>query len=500
MTKSSNILLPKPSNICASNLNQTTRQNIGVSAFAGRSITDLSCEHSVSRKFVYTQKDKVSKGLSSAFCANEQADDKRVLFTISVTKQWLRTQVISLALNCRSSYRRIISHLLDTLGIRISIGSIHNILSSASKEAQAINSQEDLSNINVGSHDEMFHAGKPILTGIDLDSAYCYLLEPVDQRDAQSWGIHLLDCVEKGLSPEYTVADFGTGLRAGQSLALPDVPCFGDVFHALQEGTKVLKALENHAYRSIRYCGELTKKMAKAIKNKDGRKYGHRLSKAKQYQDEAIELYDSLNIILGWLRCDILAFSAASLEERQQLYDFFLTCLREINQSDHRLITKLLTFFTNNKTELLMFAQEIDKITLDITQKFHIAQKHARQAVTLQYTKNHTAQYQELDIELRNIFKKSYHRILQAVKKSLRKVFRASSMVENLNGRLRKYFSLRQNLGKHFLPLLRFFFNHRNVERSRVQNRQGKTPREALTGISHAHWLDMLGFETFSRA
>jgi len=38
---------------------------------------------------------------------------------------------------------------------------------------------------------------------------------------------------------------------------------------------------------------------------------------------------------------------------------------------------------------------------------------------------------------------------------------RSSSMVENLNSRLRRYFCPRRHLGDAYLSLLQFFLNHR---------------------------------------
>ena len=39
---------------------------------------------------------------------------------------------------------------------------------------------------------------------------------------------------------------------------------------------------------------------------------------------------------------------------------------------------------------------------------------------------------------------------------------RSSSLVENLNARLRTYFTLRRHLGGSYLDLLRFSLNHRD--------------------------------------
>jgi len=70
---------------------------------------------------------------------------------------------------------------------------------------------------------------------------------------------------------------------------------------------------------------------------------------------------------------------------------------------------------------------------------------------------------------------------------------RSSALVENLNSRLRTYFTLRRHLGGSCLDLLRFFLNHRRLMRSRRAERNGKSPRELMTGQGHPHWLTLLG-------
>ena len=76
---------------------------------------------------------------------------------------------------------------------------------------------------------------------------------------------------------------------------------------------------------------------------------------------------------------------------------------------------------------------------------------------------------------------------------------RASSVIENLNSRLRSYFFLRRHLGPDYLALLQFFLNHRRFLRSERPERVGKSPAELLTGETHPHWLEMLGYARFSR-
>jgi hypothetical protein len=87
----------------------------------------------------------------------------------------------------------------------------------------------------------------------------------------------------------------------------------------------------------------------------------------------------------------------------------------------------------------------------------------------------------------------------QAVRAVMDDTTRASSLVENLNSRLRNYFFLRRELGNGYLDLLRFFLNHRRFQRSRCPLRVGQSPAELLDGRSQPHWLELLGFQRFDR-
>jgi hypothetical protein len=65
---------------------------------------------------------------------------------------------------------------------------------------------------------------------------------------------------------------------------------------------------------------------------------------------------------------------------------------------------------------------------------------------------------------------------------------------EHTYGLINNYFTLRRHLGSSYLDLLRCFLNHRCFMRSQRPEREGKSPREVMTGESHPHWLTLLGF------
>lgn len=93
--------------------------------------------------------------------------------------------------------------------------------------------QQDLSNIAEPAVDELFHLNIPLLTGVDLRSTYCFLLEEEASRDWETWAKHLAVLKQQGLNTEKFIADFSSGLHKGIFREYKDVTFQGDVFHVL---------------------------------------------------------------------------------------------------------------------------------------------------------------------------------------------------------------------------------------------------------------------------
>jgi predicted phage tail protein len=148
-------------------------------------VSDLAARHGVRRKFVYQQANKARVALDDAF--RSATPDDEGLFELVVTKVWLRQVIIALALICRGSCRGVIEFMRDLLGVSMSVGTVHQVLQSAAREADVINHEQDLSAIRVGLHDELFQDAMPVLAGVDAQSTYCYLLAAADHRDADTW-------------------------------------------------------------------------------------------------------------------------------------------------------------------------------------------------------------------------------------------------------------------------------------------------------------------------
>jgi len=154
----------------------------------------------------------------------------------------------------------------------------------------------------------------------------------------------------------------------------------------------------------------------------------------------------------------------------------------------------------NQRDDILGFAQVLDDKLAAIAQKLDIPLYWVRQ-MCLFFRKQPTSQaYWQTWDYLHQKLSWKFHSLYEAVQEAMKQTPRASSLVENLNSRLRNYFFLRKQLGPSYLNLLQFFLNHRQFMRSDVPERVGKSPKELMTGQEHPHWLEMLGFKRWKQA
>src|SRR3954463_16806901 len=219
--------------------------------------------------------------------------------------------VLALALIGPSSFRGVTELLRDLFDLPLSVGTVHNIVEQAVAIARPINERQDLSRVRIGADDEIFQSGRPVLVGVDAESTYCYLLSQEEHRDADTWGVRLLELVDRGFAAEATIADFASGLHAGNERALPGVACRGDVFHALYELGPTVRYLENRAYEAIDARTKLERKQAAAERRK-GRKepdLAQKIRYARRAEARAITLAEDVALLARWLREDILSLA-----------------------------------------------------------------------------------------------------------------------------------------------------------------------------------------------
>jgi hypothetical protein len=408
---------------------------------------------------------------------------------------WLRRLILTLLLVCHSSYRGVQELLCDLFHYPLALGTIHNVAHAAMARARARNGGQDLSAVGIGAHDELFQTNQPVLVGVDVASTYCYLLSREEQRDGETWGVRLLELRDRGFAPQAIIGDGGTGLQAGHALALPDVPRRGDVFHVVHEVTPLVTFLEKRAYQALTACAKLERQQAQS-EHRHGRRdssVSQKLRHARPAADAAVALADDVATLVDWLRRDILALTGPCHAERCALYDFIVAELRaRASQCPHRL-GPVCTYLVNQRDAVLAFVQQLDADLDAVASDFQVPVVLVRALLHVQAMDVRDSRRWPRAAALRQQLRGRFYELQQAVAAVAQHTVRASSVVENVNSRLRNYFFLRRHLGPDYLHLLQFFLNHRRMLRSEHPERVNHSPAELLTGQGHAHWLELLG-------
>ncbi len=277
----------------------------------------------------------------------------------------------------------------------------------------------------------------------------------------------------------------------------PDKPCWGDVFHAEREATKATTYLDNRALGRIGERDKLERKMERAKKRAEGQSMSKELALARQREAVAVQLADDMRLLAGWLHDDILCFNGANASVRRELFDFVVQEMKAREHLAPHRIAPVRTALENQRDDLLAFAEAIDVQLEKIAVDNQVPQPRVREAFELLRLPLSSPQRWELEASLWGLLSDRYYAIKQALEKLHEVIVRASSMVENLNSRLRCYFFLRREVGPAYLELLRFFLNHHRYPRSRKDARAAKSPAEILAGKTLPHWLEQLGFTLF---
>jgi hypothetical protein len=481
----------------AHRLRPQQRQRLALDALTGQPIAALARHHGVSRRFVYRQRRRASLALDHAFAPPPQ---QKVLFWLPVTRPWLEQLVLALLLIGHCSLRGVHELLRDLFDYHRSIGAIHDLAHRAITLASDHNARQDLSRVHNAALDELFQTHDPVLSVVDVASTYCCLLSREEHRDADTWAVRLLELQQQGFHPHTAIADAGTGLRAGLKLALPDVVCRADVFHAERDLGAVVRFVENRAYAALAAADKLQRQLQEALRRgRAAPPQQLRLEQAQREVDRAVALADDVAVLAGWLARDVLAVAGPCLSQREQLFDFVLGELQARQPLCPHRLGPVCRGLHRHKRELLAFVEETDLDISSLAAYARVPVEVVRELVAVQELASTSATRWRRDGALRQRLGQRYAELSQLVEQLRGGVVRASSVVENVNSRLRGYFFLRREVGGGYLELLRFFLNHRRFLRSEHAERVGKSPAELLSGQGHAHWLELLGYQRFRR-
>ena len=376
-------------------------------------------------------------------------------------------------------------------GVKVSYGTIQQMLVEAEARAARFNAQVSLGGVEAGALDEMFSQGEPVLAGVDLDSGYLFGLSLSATRDGEAWAGLLREGQAQGLGLSVVVKDAAKGIAAGVSEVFPRAEQRDDCFHVLYEMHKVRRRMERRAYAAIDREGEALGRLGKirAYDKERRRKAKRELSSARRGCAEAIERFDAFEAALDTLRgaLECVDIHTGELHRPEHVEALIEQVARRIESLGVGKCTKLAKYLRNRAPGLALAQKSV------LPRLEALAEPWSAQAVSLAcicwylvralHKRPARARYRALYRHLLAAYGALQDRLgaasaslLEAVEAVLHQRHRASSAIEGFNAALRPYLYVAT---QGFLDLFRAWFNlrtrrwgrHKGHQRSRVPDR-----------------------------
>jgi len=414
---------------------------------------------------------------------------------IMVTSKDIDRAILSLALDAHApleGIQRVLTCMYGEEAYR-SIGYISELLTRAGAFAREITRTIPLQGIHQGANDELFDAGDhPVLTGVDVESTYIYLMLDMNDRKGETWELAMETLKDLGLNLKVAISDAGSGLLKGVRAAFPDADVQMDVFHVLRDLGRSVHQFKAHVLTSVAECYDLEKTVARC------RKHWQPIAKMKKKLADCmakipamVEDHDTLACLYSWVH-ELVSFSGYDYSEVIELMDWILdemAALARRNSWEHKLSNEISRFRERLPVTLLF----LDRLFRDFRCTANIMGL-PDEAFRLLYRRLGVAEeseaYKELTRQAFDIIgqgrftsaEKVHDRIVGCIK-------RASSLVENVNSRLRTYMNIKRHVSSNFYSLVQLHLNTKKYRRSRIASRKGHSPVEMLTGES---WPELI--------
>ena len=134
---------------------------------------------------------------------------------------------------------------------------------------------------------------------------------------------------------------FICGLRAGQNVVLPAVPCHGDVFHIQQQFEQLINGLAHQAQGVTTRRIKLEQTIAQAESTGNmTQKLTIQQVKVKRREAGLIARAQDVKILCQWFFRDVLALASPLLSVHQELivgFEVAVVALMEANEDSHDL-------------------------------------------------------------------------------------------------------------------------------------------------------------------
>ena len=397
---------------------------------------------------------------------------------------------MALSLHCRAPIESIVAFSDLVIGHHISKGTIHRIREKAAKTAEEFDASVKLESAKMIASDEIFQQNKPVLTIVDLESGYVVGMDAAASRSSESWACALNRGKTRGLDPELNASDEASGLLGGMKQVFPDAEHQPDAFHLLRNLGREVSHIERmgeavlQRHHAMKYCIS-TKKRGKST----------RFSWSEYYDlcksiDSTLQATDEVMILFGWLR-EYTAFSGYGYAKSFELCNWILDEMAQRFPEQGK-YQKAIRTFRKSLPRLLSYLRRLYRKMDSVAPGYHVT---AHDFMLLYNQRAYPFMSQDYVFIERRLFQR-FGKLLPDARVALDRMIasshRASSMIENLNGRIRSFMDLKREIPEQFLILLKVYFNTKKPFRSRRKDWANTSAFERLTGKPCPEFLDLI--------
>ncbi len=350
--------------------------------------------------------------------------------------------------------------------------------------------------------DEIFAIHTPILVTIDAQSTAILKIELASDRSAETWKTHFEALENHQFVSLGMASDRGKGLVAGYQAACDMALWVADYFHEFRDLFEVLHQVERKAYAAIDKEYDAARLFANAKSEANLQKRLEQYDTAHRACEQAIRLYDQLDLLLDLLRDALQLCSPHGTLRTPQGVRSELTLLFDMIEAlDYAKITQLLKPIRKHLDDLLVPFQQVEAIAAELRAvvphdvlDFLVLAWHHDHFSHQSGSKKERYHQHERDFFLacaEALVGDTFDTLKALVFDQLDSIVRASSLVEMVNSLIRPYLnSCKGQITQETLNLIMFYHNHRRYKSGK---RQGKAPIELLTGEPlETPWWELL--------
>ena len=434
----------------------------------------------------------------------------------SVTTNRLARTILTATFPGNVSIRPTQELLDEALGQRRSIGWISQLRLEAGRQAGQVLRQIDTSPLGplIAVRDETFFQDQPILLVLDPVSTTILWAEVCADRQADTWGLALLQAQDRGARIVGLVEDMARVYPKSQQLVdMADVAVQKDPWHVQRAGSQVRQDLERAAYRAMARVLKLEHQLVKAW---DDTVFTQQYLAAGVQEAQLLAQHDCFAEWLSHLQAAFELVDWRSGEIRDPdtaawLLAETLTALRQIDHARVRSFVKtlrhhqahLLTFLDWTAAALVAYRATLAQQFPDLRDQQRFERTSARHWRLRQALINGHRQWQTAAAQAQAAWlaliagdPNSQQRADQLLQ-ILDGAGHTSSLIECLNGLLKSFLHSRQGFRnpqtlQAYLDLFVLWHNMRVYQRGK---RQGQSPYQ-IAGIAPgaADWLACLGY------